>query len=354
MVCVKKTWLLLFVSNVVGVLVNGQSQVPALFIFGDSQADDGNNNNLPTNAKANYKPYGIDFPFGIPTGRFTNGLTAIDIIGQLLGFVEFIPPFANTSGYDILKGVNYASGSAGIRIETGTQLGADISLGQQIKNHKIIVSKIAARLGSYENALEYLNKALYYVNIGSNDYLNNYFLPQYYLTSYVYTPQQYAQVLINQLTSYLLDLHNNVGARKVVLVGVGQIGCIPRELKNGSCAEDVNAAASLFSSKQKDLVDQFNSNFSGDGTKFIYVNTSAGSLLDPALGFTQFTTSCCPTREDGQCAEGGVPCSNRNEYLFYDEFHPTQAVNNLTAFETYNGTTPGFTYPMDVKTLAQS
>ncbi|MED6203853.1 hypothetical protein PIB30_003593 [Stylosanthes scabra] len=313
MVCVKKRWLLLFVSNVVGVvvvLVNGQSQVPAIFIFGDSQAEDGNNNNLPTNAKANYKPYGIDFPSGIPTGRFTNGLTAIDIIGQLLGFEDFIPAYANTSGYDILQGVNYASGAAGIRFETGRQLGAVISLGEQIINHRITVLRIAARLGSYQNALEYLNKALYYVNIGSNDYLNNYFLPQYYLTSRIYpTTQQYAQVLVAQLNSYLLDLHN-VGARKVVLVGLGSIGCIPREIKNG--------------------------------------------LLDPSLGFTQFTSSCCPTREDGQCAEGGVPFSNRNEYVFYDQFHPTQKVNYLTAFKTYNGTTPGFTYPMDVKTLAQS
>lgn len=37
-----------------------------------------------------------------------------------LGFKHFIPPYANTSGFDILEGVNYASGAAGIRNETGT------------------------------------------------------------------------------------------------------------------------------------------------------------------------------------------------------------------------------------------
>jgi len=58
------------------------SQVPCLFIFGDSLADNGNNNLLSTTAKANYKPYGIDFPTG-PTGRFTNGATTIDIIGNI-------------------------------------------------------------------------------------------------------------------------------------------------------------------------------------------------------------------------------------------------------------------------------
>jgi hypothetical protein len=40
------------------------------------------------------------------------------IAAQLLGFENFIPPFANINGSDILKGVNYASGGAGIRMET--------------------------------------------------------------------------------------------------------------------------------------------------------------------------------------------------------------------------------------------
>jgi len=39
-----------------------------------------------------------------------------------LGFDEYIPPYANTSGSDILKGVNYASGSSGILDETGMHL----------------------------------------------------------------------------------------------------------------------------------------------------------------------------------------------------------------------------------------
>ena len=57
-------------------------QVPCYFIFGDSLADNGNNNVLLTVAKANYKPYGIDFPGGLPTGRFSNGLNTVDFIGE--------------------------------------------------------------------------------------------------------------------------------------------------------------------------------------------------------------------------------------------------------------------------------
>jgi len=80
-----KTWLVLPIlvlsGNYLQQCVNGKSQVPCVFIFGDSLSDSGNNNNLPTSAKCNYKPYGIDFPMG-PTGRFTNGRTAIDIISN--------------------------------------------------------------------------------------------------------------------------------------------------------------------------------------------------------------------------------------------------------------------------------
>lgn len=41
---------------------------------------------------------------------------------QLLGFDDYIPPYASARGEDVLKGVNYASAAAGIRDETGQQL----------------------------------------------------------------------------------------------------------------------------------------------------------------------------------------------------------------------------------------
>lgn len=57
-------------------------QVPCLFIFGDSLVDNGNNNGILTLARADYSPYGVDFPQGA-TGRFTNGRTFVDILGTI-------------------------------------------------------------------------------------------------------------------------------------------------------------------------------------------------------------------------------------------------------------------------------
>jgi hypothetical protein len=41
---------------------------------------------------------------------------------QLLGFPTYIPPYERTRGVALLRGVNYASGAAGIRDETGNNL----------------------------------------------------------------------------------------------------------------------------------------------------------------------------------------------------------------------------------------
>lgn len=57
--------------------------VPAMFVFGDSLVDVGNNNFLDLSvAKATLPYYGIDLPTKKPAGRFTNGMNAADFLGK--------------------------------------------------------------------------------------------------------------------------------------------------------------------------------------------------------------------------------------------------------------------------------
>lgn len=56
--------------------------VSAVFTFGDSTVDSGNNNYIPTATKSNFPPYGRDFPGHQPTGRFCNGRIGADFIGE--------------------------------------------------------------------------------------------------------------------------------------------------------------------------------------------------------------------------------------------------------------------------------
>ena len=84
--------------------------------------DNGNNNFIGNSlAKANYLPYGVDFPLG-PSGRFTNGKNVVDLLGDKLGLPSFIPAFADpaTKGSRIVHGVNFASGASGILDNTGS------------------------------------------------------------------------------------------------------------------------------------------------------------------------------------------------------------------------------------------
>ena len=53
----------------------------ALFVFGDSQFDVGNNNYINTTMKVNYWPYG-ETTFKYPSGRFSDGRLVPDFIGE--------------------------------------------------------------------------------------------------------------------------------------------------------------------------------------------------------------------------------------------------------------------------------
>lgn len=58
--------------------------VPAMFVFGDSLVDVGNNNYPSVSLnKVDFPPYGIDFPSKVATGRFSNGKNTADFLGKL-------------------------------------------------------------------------------------------------------------------------------------------------------------------------------------------------------------------------------------------------------------------------------
>ncbi|KAL0314085.1 UNVERIFIED_CONTAM: GDSL esterase/lipase [Sesamum angustifolium] len=284
---------------------NQGPQVPCLFIFGDSLVDNGNNNDILTLARADYGPYGIDFPQGA-TGRFTNGRTFVDILAQLLGFPNYILPYARARGRALLQGANYASGASGIRDETGNNLGDHMSMNQQVNSFARTVQQLSRYFKGDGSALgNYLSKCIFYSGLGSNDYLNNYFMTDYYSTSSEYTPRTYAASLIQDYTKQLTELYN-LGARKVVVTGVGQIGCIPYQLARYD-------------------------------------------------GFEVVDEGCCGVgKNNGQitCLPLQTPCDDRQKYLFWDAFHPTEAANILLAKKAYISKSKSHAYPINIQQLA--
>ncbi|KAL8268293.1 hypothetical protein R6Q59_002091 [Mikania micrantha] len=331
-------------------LVLGKPQVPCYFIFGDSLVDSGNNNGLVTKAKANYLPYGVDFPEGV-TGRFTNGRTMADIIGELLEFDQFIPTHATVTDQHISKGVNYASGGSGILPETGSHLGDRITLKEQLSNHNAIVSRL---FGLQENTTftsEYLSKCLYIVNIGSNDYINNYLMPDLYKTSRIYTPDQYASILVRQYSQQLMRLYN-LGGRKIVLFGLAPLGCTPTEIQNfgtnGSpCVNSINDAVKNFNDKLKPLVDELNHHL--QDAKFTFINVSHISSLQKVMPWPN--VPCCEVMIDGQCAHTTTTCPIRVLSIYYDGLHPSEVGHRLIATSSYISLSRMNAYPYDISRL---
>ncbi|OEL20372.1 GDSL esterase/lipase [Dichanthelium oligosanthes] len=342
------------------ITVRAAPQVPCYFIFGDSLVDNGNNNFIVSMARANYPPYGIDFAGG-PTGRFSNGLTTVDVIAKLLGFDDFIPPFSGASSQQLLSGVNFASAAAGIREETGQQLGARISFSGQVQNYQSAVQELVGILGDEDSAATHLSRCIFTVGMGSNDYLNNYFMPAFYNTGSRYTPEQYADALIADYSRHLQAMYN-YGARKVALIGVGQVGCSPNELAQRSrdgvtCVNGINSAIRIFNSRLVGLVDQLNTL---PGAHFTYINIYGifdDILKSPgAHGLKVTNAGCCGVgRNNGQvtCLPFQTPCANRHEYLFWDAFHPTEAANVLVGQRTYSARLASDVHPVDIRTLAR-
>ncbi|XP_073146785.1 GDSL esterase/lipase At1g71691-like [Henckelia pumila] len=327
------------------------ASVPAMFIFGDSLIDNGNNNNMPSLAKANYLPYGIDFNGG-PSGRFSNGYTMVDTIAESLG-LPLIPAHSEASGDQMRYGVNYASAAAGILDDTGRNFVGRIPFNEQIKNFETTLDQMSDN----QLAADELAKCIFFVGVGSNDYLNNYLMPNYD-TKNRYNGQQYADLLVHQYSQQLSRLYN-LGARKFVIAGVGLMGCIPSILaqsRDGTCSQQVNQLVLPFNANTKAMINNLSDNLPASRFAYVDIATMFQDLLANArsYGFSVVNRGCCGIgRNRGQitCLPFQTPCPDRRRYIFWDAYHPTEAVNVLFGQSAFNGNTD-FVYPINIQQLA--
>ncbi|KAM1715249.1 hypothetical protein ACFX12_025757 [Malus domestica] len=312
------------------------------FTFGDSLTDVGNNNYLQYSlAKSNYPWYGIDYVGGRPTGRFSNGRTIGDVISQKMGIIPSPPPYLSLSPNDdqLLKGVNYASGGAGILNSTGLYFIQRLSLDDQIQDFKKTTDVIKAKIGA-QAAAKLCKDAVYFIGLGSNDYINNYLQP-FLPTGRQYTPEQFAELLVGTLERQFKRLYQ-LGARNMTFHGLGPLGCIPSQRvrsNTGQCLNQVNQMMLGFNSKVQKLLASLNSQLPGAQLSFA---DTYGDVLDliqnpTASGFKVSNLPCCnvATNIGGLCLPNSQVCSNRRDYVFWDAFHPTDAANAVLADKLY-------------------
>ncbi|KAJ7957895.1 GDSL esterase/lipase [Quillaja saponaria] len=308
---------------------------PALFAFGDSILDTGNNNYLHTMIKSNFPPYGRDFPGGIPTGRFCNGKIPSDLIANALHIKETLPAYLNPNlkNEDLLTGVGFASAGSGNDNLTATILGV-LKLSEQLRLFKEYIGKLKEIVGE-ERANNIISNSLCLLSAGNNDIAVSHSMTARKMH---YAFPQYAAHLVGWSSDFLKDLYG-LGVRRVAVLSTLPLGCLPGARTVGGllrpCLVHVNKKAQLFNSMLSSKLDSMKNDVPDFKLTFVDVYTPLLHLVNnpEKSGFTNVLKGCCGTGtfELGVHCNQFTPhtCANASPYIFWDSGHPTQKAYEL-------------------------
>nr|XP_043615561.1 GDSL lipase-like [Erigeron canadensis] len=330
------------------------SSIPAvaLFVFGDSLFDPGNNNyiNTTTEFQANFWPYGQSY-FSPPTGRFSDGRLIPDFIAEYAR-LPLIPTYLepNNNSDKFTHGANFASGGAGALIDTHAGLVVDLQT--QLRYFGDLENEYRMRLGVTKSQ-QLLSSAVYLFSCGGNDY-QTFVAPNAY--------EQYVDMVIGNLTNVVKGIYEK-GGRKFGFVTTPLIGCWPaiRMRQPGeTCSKEIDDITRLhnqaFAKQLKTLGEQL------EGfvyAKFDFATAISNRMKNPSkYGYKEGETACCgsgPFRGIYSC--GGMRgiqeyelCDNATESLFFDSFHPNELASRQFADLFWNGNTM-VTEPYNLKAL---
>ncbi|KAJ8451124.1 hypothetical protein Cgig2_026933 [Carnegiea gigantea] len=360
---------------------------PALFVIGDSSVDCGNNNFLGTFARADRPPYGRDFDTHRPSGRFSNGRVPVDYLALRLG-LPFVPSYLEQAGKieDMIHGVNYASAGAGIIVSSGSDLVQHISFAQQIQQVTDTSQQLMISMGE-ETAVDLISNSIFYISIGTNDYIH-YYLRNVSSVQSLHSPSSFSHLLSATLKQGIKNLYT-ANVRKVVVMGVAPMGCSPHYLwryksANGECIQDINAIIMEFNFAVRSMVEELSQEH--PDAKIIFCDQFAGVMdviqnherhgyschaaNQPLLssesesteegqkcvyvGFSVASEACCGLgKYKGwiMCMSPEMACRNASTHIWWDQFHPTDAVNEILADNVWSGLHSSMCYPMNMKDM---
>ncbi|OAY66219.1 GDSL esterase/lipase EXL3 [Ananas comosus] len=319
-----------------GYTPKNQTKIPAVFAFGDSIIDPGNNNHLKTLIKCNFPPYGKDFIGHQPTGRFSNGKIPTDLLVSGLGIKELLPPYlwVHLSPEDLLTGVSFASGACGYDPLTSVLVNV-ISMTEQLQLFGEYKERLKAIAGE-ERAKYIVSESVYLVCTGTDDIANTYFTTPFRKTHF-------------DIPSYQL---RQMGAKKIGFVGLPPIGCLPSQRTLGGgilreCEPRRNEAAQLFNARIQNAISELRNEESFRGAIVVYMGIY-DILIDIiqrpyAYGFEEVARGCCGTGEIEVtllCNSITAPtCPDDTKFVFWDSYHPTEKAYKIIAddmFRKYN------------------
>ncbi|OQU79334.1 hypothetical protein SORBI_3008G133200 [Sorghum bicolor] len=336
-----------------GTTTRQQVMVPAMYVFGDSLVDAGNNDFLPAPAPKAVPPNGVDLPRTISrrTGRFTNGYNLADIIAQHVGFGKSPPAYLSLTPLsrqlDLLRGrvgTNYASGGSGI---------LDVTVALFAKTKARI---LRAGLVSRERLDGLLGRSLFVISTGGNDF-GAFDGPGGVPMSQA---PEFMAGMVDDYLKYINVLYK-LGARKLVLLDVLPVGCLPSQratTADGECDGDGNYLSELFNALLRAEMAKAAAAMPAMRYSIASLyNVLTDMIANPArAGLREVKTACCGSgRFNGEveCSVETNLCADRGEYLFWDTVHGTQAAYRRAVRTFFYGTTTREAEPISLHQLLQ-
>ncbi|KAI3794076.1 hypothetical protein L1987_36701 [Smallanthus sonchifolius] len=285
---------------------HGGGTLGASYIFGDSLVDAGNNNFLPTLSKANIKPNGIDFK--------PRGVRATTLRGAVFGSEYHRRSYIVRRQLRLLRWRDYERPPGAYFFPKSTFESSELPVNRLSMDIQIDYFNITRK---QINKLLDASKAR------------------------EHSPDAFVDDLISHLRSQLTRLYQ-LDARKFIVGNVGPIGCIPyqwtiNQLKENECVVLPNELALRCNAKLKDLAAELNDNL--PGATFVHANVYdlVMELITnyDKYGFKTASKACCGN--GGQyagiipCGPKSTLCEERDKYVFWDPYHPSEAANVLIA-----------------------
>jgi phospholipase/lecithinase/hemolysin len=336
----------------------------AIYSFGDSLSDAGDAYLLTSStdgAALGLQPEPVSPPYaqetygGTQADVFSNGMVWVQDLATTLGLPNVAPGQVGATGTQLLAAgvpsyvvaaLDGGNPSNYVTITPGASGGTDFAIGGSVTGPTDFNTSGAAALTDLQSQIANFQHeittplvgALYTVWSGSNDLLNllssSAFASQSVTTSQAEVAQS-AQNEVNAVIS-LVDL----GAKTVLVGDVPNLGLIPEITAEGSIAEQTATAYSQYFNieLQTDLQGAM-SQLAGAAVTVLDVfgllTATTPNTVVPGPNGGTITDTTDPAYTGSFTADNGTLAANADNYLYFDQLHPTQtghqAIANLAA-----------------------
>ncbi|KAF0934353.1 hypothetical protein E2562_024839 [Oryza meyeriana var. granulata] len=255
------------------------------------------------------------------------------------------------------QGINFASGGSGLADKTGLiGAGEVIPMSLQVQYFSKVV-EFMQRLSGSKRTASLLSKSIFLISTGSNDMF------EYSLSSGDGDDSKFLLGFVAAYKSYVRVLYR-LGARKFSVVSITPLGCTPsqraRRLSQAGtrgCFGPINILAlrsyPMLAAALRDLADELPGMAYSLSDSFAMVSFIFANPRTNAWSFTELESGCCGSGPFGAlgCDETAPMCDNRDDHLFWDANHPTQAASAIAAQTLFTGNRT-FVKPVNVRGLA--